>query len=448
MTSFRTSLLACSGLLTLFFCVQAPAAHAETVGKAVETALNHHPSVDAARANRDAYSEEQNESYSGYFPRLSTSLQGGRMYGDNSTSRGLNVTRGAGYSWLGEGSVTVSQMLFDGFETSRRVDASGARIDSADLNIADIREDLALKTVLAYLDVLRTRETAQMIRAHHTKLGDYRSRIQKMVTEGAADKSMESQARDIQIQLEATLADIDGQQRAAIAQYGEMTGQPPAEPLEMPIVRDGYIPAALPAAVTYAVENNAGLRSKKLLGEGLALDARAEQSTLYPDVTGDLSYLKSDKEDILGGEAIDARAVVKLNWNFSTGGAELARIRKAKYRAEESRAQAEDIRRQIEREVTVAWSELDKAHAQRELHKERETVSADLFTNYQSQFEGARINLLQLLQSDNNHFNAELARMNADYRLLAARYNLLAGMGRLQEALNITPAPMAQNDGD
>ena len=157
MTSIRTSLLACSGLLTLCVCVAATGARAETLGKAVEAALNHHPSVVAARANRDAYGEEQDESYAGYFPTLSASLQAGRMYGDNSTSRGLNTTRGVGYSWLGDGTVAVSQMLFDGFETSRRVDASGARIDSAMQNIIDVREELALKTVLAYLDGILSR---------------------------------------------------------------------------------------------------------------------------------------------------------------------------------------------------------------------------------------------------------------------------------------------------
>ena len=446
MSHFRSSLLACSGLLTLLLC--APAG-AEPRDKAVQAALNQHPSIEAARANRDAYGEEQNENYSGYYPKLSASATAGRMFGDNSTSRGLSVTRGAGYSWLGEGTISMSQMLFDGFETSRRVDASGYRIDSALQNLADVREQLALKTVLAYLDVLRTKEAADTIRAHHIKLADYRLRIQTMVTEGAADKSMESQARDIQIQLEATLADLDGQHRAAIAQYQEMTGHPPDAAMEKPSIRDGLIPAQVAAATTYAMDNNPALKAKMLTGQGLEMDAQAEKSALYPDVTGDLSYMKSDKEDILGGEAEDARAVVKLNWNFSTGGAEMARVRKAKYRAVESKAQADEIRRQIEREVAVAWSELDKAQQQLTLQKERETVSAELFTNYQSQFEGARINLLQLLQSDNNHFNAQLARMNADYRLLGARFNLLASMGRLQEALNLGPvAAVAEKDGD
>ncbi|PJB71449.1 MAG: transporter, partial [Alphaproteobacteria bacterium CG_4_9_14_3_um_filter_47_13] len=59
---------------------------------------------------------------------------------------------------------------------------------------------------------------------------------------------------------------------------------------------------------------------------------------------------------------------------------------------------------------------------------------------YQAQFEGARVNLLQLLQSDNAVFNTKLGLMNSEYRLVASRFAVLASMGRLQEALTTLPA--------
>jgi adhesin transport system outer membrane protein len=447
MSHLRAPLLACSGLLTLLLCAPGTAAHAESLTEAVVTALNQHPSVGAAKANFNAYQEEESEKRSGYFPKVSVTAQSGRMYADNSTSRGLSVTRGAGYSWIHEGTVTMSQMLFDGFETSRRVAAADARVESADFDIASVREDLALKTALAYLDVLRTRDAAEAIRAHHAKIADYRVRIGKMVAEGAADKSMDSQARDIQIQLESTLADMEAQQRAAIAQYMEMTGHAPTDPMTEPAFSADLLPEAAADAVKYAYDHSPSLQSRILTGDSLAADAKAEQSQLYPDLNGELSYLKTDKDDLIGGEAVDARAVLKMSWNFSTGGAELARMRKAKYRAIESKSQAEEIRRQIEREINVAYSDMEKARDQFDLQSEREKVSAELFTNYESQFEGARINLLQLLQSDNGHFTAQLAMLNARYRLMAARFSALSSMGRLQEALNIAPVAAARDDG-
>lgn len=445
MSHLRNSLLACSGLLTLL--LSAPLAHAETLQEAVITSLNQHPSIEAARANHDAYVEEENEKHSNYFPKIGVTAQAGRMYADNSTSRGLTVSRGAGYSGIGEGAVTVSQMLFDGFETSRRVSAAEARVGSASYDLASIREELALKTTLAYLDVLRTREAAEAIRAHDKKIADYRNRIGKMVKEGAADKSMESQARDLQLQLQSTLADMESQERAALAQYTEMTGHAPMAPMAKPELGAEWLPASAQDAMVYATEHSPTLKSRQLTGQSLADDAEAEKSQLYPDLNGELSYLKRDERDVVGGEAVDARAVVKMSWNFSTGGAELARMRKAKYRAVESKSQAEEIRRQLQRQVEVAYSDLQKAQEQLAVQSERETVSADLLKNYKSQFEGSRINLLQLLQSDNGHFTAQLARLNAEYRLLAARYAALSSMGRLQEALNIAPVSAARDDG-
>lgn len=436
MSYFRGTLLACTTLFTLYMPA---AAQAETLSAAIESALNQHPAIAAARANREAQAAEESEKFAQYFPRVSATAQAGRIYGDNSTSRGLSVTRGSGYSWLGEGSVTLSQMLFDGFETPRRVAAAGARTEAAAAGIVDMREQLALKTTLAYLDVLRTREAYTALHAHREKMAGYHQRIQAMVAEGAADKSMEAQARDLQIQLDATTADIESQYRLALAQYQEMTGRAPADPMPRPVLRAEQIPATQDEAVTRAVESNPALKASRLTDSSYDHDARAESGLLYPDINADLSYLKSDKEDVIGGELTDARAVVKLNWSLSTGGAELARIRKAKHRAAESRARTEELRRQIERAIAAAWSEMATATTQYNLQKERETVNRELFASYESQFEAARINLLQLLQADNGHFNTTLALLNADYRLLASRYNILASMGLLQEALNVVP---------
>src|ERR1700744_6197172 len=76
---------------------------AEPLDQAVASALSQHPSVGAAEANRAALAEDAREKQSDYYPQLSAEAVGGRIYGDNATSRGLSVTRGAGYSGYGEG---------------------------------------------------------------------------------------------------------------------------------------------------------------------------------------------------------------------------------------------------------------------------------------------------------------------------------------------------------
>ena len=310
MSRFRFLLLAASGAASLTLAFPASA---EPMAQAVASALNHHPSVEAALANRNALAEESREKWSDYWPQLSVGATGGRMYADNSTSRGLTVDRGAGYSWLWEGNVTARQLIFDGFETFNRIDAAGARQRSASFNVFDVRERLALRTVVAYLDILRGRDSVARLKEHGKKIDTYIGRIEKMVDEGAADATMAEQARDIRAQLDNTLASSEGQLRAANAAYLELTGHPPDEAMDMPAPPAGAIPADIQEAVDHARKEHPALRAAMMTEAAFQHDAEAEKAALYPDFTGELSYLERDQDDVIGGEVKDGRAVVRLN---------------------------------------------------------------------------------------------------------------------------------------
>lgn len=440
MSDTCSSFLARASFLAISLTVLAVPAGAETLAQAVGAALNSHPSVEAALANRNAHIQQKKEHWADHFPSLSVRATGGRLFGDNATSRGLQVTRGSTYSYLWEGSVTLTQPLFDGFETFNRVDAAGARAESADYHIVDVREDLALSTALSYLDVLRAREARARITAHAAKLADYFGRVQKMVDEGAADESMLVQARDIRAQLDNTLAGIEGQLKTARAKFAELTGYLPDEEMEKPAPRLDMIPEEPEDAVKSAVQSHPALRAAALTETAFASEAEADKQFYFPDVNGELSYLKRDQREEIGGEAIDARAIVRLNWDLSLAGGQVARARQTRYRHHESRAQRLETERQIARDVRIAYSDFDTAAEQLAVLQERKKINEDLFRNYEAQFEAARINLLQLLQSDNARFNADLSLLNAEYRLLASQYAILAGMGRLQVALNLVAA--------
>lgn len=417
---------------------------AESLNDAVASALQGNPGIDAAQAGRDALGQDVNEKRSDYFPQLALEAVGGRIYGDNATSRGLSVTRGAGYSGYGEGSVTLTQPIFNGFQTNDRVHAAVARRDSADYGVTNTREDLALRTALAYLDVVRGQESINRIKAYGRTLDSYVDRIQKMVKEGGADASLAQQATDIRRQLDNTLASSEGQLQSAVAIYTELVGHAPDGRLEKPVPPMDIIPAGPADAVSYAHDHHPSLKAAELNVKAADMDRKAEQASYFPTLSGQLSYLKSDERDLLGGEVTDARAVLKMNWNYAVGGAERARVRKTIYQREQSRAQHQDLDRQIARRIEVAYSENKTAEEQGKIQRERVKINEGLFTTQKQQFEGGKVNLLQLEQTDNSLFNARIALMNDEYKALAAKYTILATMGRLQDAMTASPAPMPQ----
>lgn len=422
------------------------AAHAESMTEAVAQALQQHPSVIAAIANRDALSEERREYVSDYFPELNLSLGTGRLYADNSTSRGLSVTRGVGYSWINEGNISLRQTIFDGFETNNRVDAATARQSSAHLQIMDVRETLAMRAIASYLEVMRNQETLGKLKAHNAKLDDYIKRIELMVDEGVVDESMAAQARDVRAQLKSTEATVEGLLASAMSDYNEVIGHEPETVLEKPAGMMDIIEPDVEKAVALALQNHPALKAAHFSESAYEHDADAEKASIYPDLTGEVSYMKRDQADVIGGEAIDARAMLRVNWVLQTGGEQFARMKKTQHRQDEAEARFQERARQVEKAVRSSYADLKSSERQVTVLQDRVRLSRDLKRTQETQFEGARISLLQLMQTENALFNSEMSLLNGEYRHLASQYAVLAGIGKLQESLQLSAAAASRHE--
>lgn len=432
MTPDRFSYWLLAGSCFLF--LSSPA-QAESLKQAIESALATHPSAESAKAAIEIARQTLTENRSDYFPELNVNLGGGRLYGENSTSRGLVTSRGAAYSWLWEGSTSLTQNIFNGMETKNRVAAASARETAAVLNVADTMETLALRTTQAYLSVARAQDNLKALRSYQDKIADFEKRVQEMVTQGAADESESAQARNISLMLKDSEAELEGQLNAALASYQEMTGSMPAQTLEKPKAPGELITSGAESVLAMAREHHPSLKSIAREIEAAQFDAKAEEGTLLPDLDGEISYLKRDQKEEIGGESEDRRAMLRANWDFSLGGGDMARVRKARATSVQNAALLLEKQREIERDIRLAYAELGTARKQYDVATEREQVTTQLRDAYLTQFEGARVRLLQVMQSENQVFSTQLDKINADYRVAAAEFAVLASAGKLQESV-------------
>ena len=419
-------------------------ARAETINQAVAEALARHPALAQAQAVTSAAHEDVTAERSAYFPTLSANVAAGRVYGDNATSRGLSVTRGAGYSWMGEASVGVNQMIFDGFRTPHLVGSAKAKEAAAQASLADARETVALQTALAYLNVMRTRESLASLQNYLGTLDSYRGRIANMVSEGAADDAELQQAEQLRLEVLDLIATFKGQVAAADAAYARFTGHLPDGKLSRPV--DLTLPEDAGSA-TQAVwlSHPQVLQSNQtIIAKGFAADA--EKAAYYPVISGEVSAYKKDVDDLIGGEVEDNRALLRATWEMSTGGAERARARKAKYEYAESKARKDEVLRNLEAGIRTAYAEFNSTAEQKNILSQRLATNEQLLKTHHVQFEGAKVRVLQLLQTENQLLNSRLDLLNADYRNLAAQYSVLGSMGRVTTA-SIAPAAAVADDG-
>ncbi len=409
--------------------------HAESLREVVQQVMQDNPAIKGAVAAKNAADQEKEIEEAGYYPEISTSVTAGRVYQDNATSRGVVTTRGAAYSGFGEANIALRQKIFDGSETLNRVNAAQSRVSSSQFTLLDTQEQIILSLVRGYIDVTRVSSALNQLQKQTNKIQDYMERIEALVKEGGADQTELEQARDVSMILETSIIEYEGQLAIAKAQYREISGTSVPAQVKVPASLRAHINQDIGAVISLAKENHPAIRSAAHNMFASKHDMQAQIAQQYPDVGAELSYLVSDKRDEIGGEIEDARAVLRMSWEFSLGGRGKASIEQKASQHEEARARKEEQERQIEREIHEAYTNYNTLKKQHDLAKQRVKLNENLVESYKTQFEGSRISLLSLMRAESQLFNAYLTEGDNRFNTLAAEYGVLATTGKLKDAI-------------
>jgi len=417
----------------IMLLIGAAPARAETLLDSVVSALDNNPAIAGIQDQVDAADHGKKAEIAAYYPEVSASATAGRIFQDNSTSRGLVTERGAAYSGYGDGSVAMRQMLFDGLETKNRVKAADARLKSKNYDLLETKEEIIFSVVSDYIEILRIRSALILLSEQFKTIEDYKSRIVTMVKEGVADEAELQQALDVSMVVDSVVADYEGRLASVRASYYEATGRESKGGFLVPPSVKALIDNDIVKAVAVAKERHPMLMSVRMASNAARHDMKVEQGKMYPDVSGELSYNKVDKKDVIGGQSRDARAVIKMNWAFSTGGREFEEFRKKQSEHDAASRKILEVERQVERRVYESYAIYRTMQRKKQLSADRVELNEKLVDAYRSQFEGSRISLLSLMRAESQLFSAKLEYSDNRYNLLAAEYGVLASTSRLKD---------------
>ncbi len=421
-------------VLSLTTVLSAPyAVTAATLSDTVSQAIVQHPKMEAGKAMRDNARKDVWEKNSAFFPMVGVQAKAGRINADDDTTRAN--TGGDAYSWLGEGTVTVTQPLFAGFGNVNRAEAAKERLKAAQNDLGGEAEDIALKAARAHLNLMRTRELLDLASIYLGEIQKRKDSIDLMVREGAADEAELLQASEILMAAKTTRLGYEEAFRQADADYIEAVGTPPVETLEFGTASwDNMVPNTVDEAIS-AANANPRLSSADNMVAALGREMEAERGNLLPRMDAELAYTEKDQDDDLGGELMNAQAMVKMSWNFSTGGAQFARIGKGVEQQKEAKARKRELSRMIEHDVRQKFTSMKIVDEQFGLYVDRQQANESIVQNYLSQFEGGKQTNLQLISANARLFESRAARTDAYYRRLLSRFELLNTMGKLRDAL-------------
>jgi adhesin transport system outer membrane protein len=409
-------------------------AGAATLREAVEQAVLTNPDVLAAANHRFAADAGVKQARGGYFPRIDLNAGTGRERLDTPDSR-LRRLSDTTFPQR-DASVTLSQMLFDGFAVRSEVARQTARVDSAAYGVAATAEDLALRTVATYLEVLRRQETT----AAAVDNLDAHQRIYyqiRMLSESGVGRRADLDQAESRLALaKANLRQEQSSLRDAEVSYVRLVGAPP-QALQIPASPEKALPVSEALALDAALADHPAVKSAEAeVALASAVNSGAK-AALSPRV--DLELAKSHANDIVRGSTNDLSIMLRLRYNFSRGGADLARISETGFQIQEANEVLNRTRRQIQEDVAQAYNANVTARERLGLLRQYVDASAATRESYAKQFSIGQRTLLDLLNAENEYFNARLAYTTGQYAQLASAFRIFAGMGQLLSQLRINP---------
>lgn len=437
-----------SALLLAMTCASA---QAMSLQEAVQNAVDTHPEAKAAVNGRLSADEDVKYARGGYYPSVDLVAGYGRQRSDNLNTRGLNPdgTRNHNKETLNytQSELRLRQMLFDGFNTSNEVARTQAVANSRAYYVQATSQTVALRAIEVYLDVLKRRELVTLAKNNlqaHLRVNDQIGLRSERGVGSTADLDQSTARRALaQNNLDTATVDLED----ANANFFSVVGREPDQ-LEAPTSIQDLMPANLTDARQDMLQNNPYLKSAQADVNAAEQQYEVAKSPFYPRLDAELSTGANNNIGGEPGHANDITAGVTMTYNLFRGSSDKARLQSDAHKIN----QAMDIRnnalRQLNEDLKLAWNAWKNAEIQTPTAKQYAETTTRVRAAYQDQFGLGQRTLLDVLDSENELYNANRRYVEVRYTEIFSRYRVLANMGELltKQRISLPPEAFAQTD--
>lgn len=418
------------------------AAYGQSLKDAVEQTLRTNPDILIDATHRLSTDEAVKQARGGYFPKIDLAVGGGTEWSKNSNTRSAPTTpSGARTLHRSEASATLTQMLFDGFGVVSEIERNQARVESAAHKVGGTSEQVALRAVEAYLDVLRNMElvafTKENVVAHERTFDQIKIRSDSGV-------GRKADLEQIQARLglaKANLTAAESNLREAEINFQRVVGAKPVTLTRPGGPERNVLPKSIDEAVKMAFDNNRILKSAQADVDAANAQHRAAKSFMWPRLDLELGAGRNRNLDGVEGPNDEQYAMLRMRYNLFKGGSDNARVNETAHLTNESREVMRRTQRQLEQSTRLSWNALVSAEERLPSLKQHSDASSATREAYSKQFSIGQRTLLDLLDSENEYFTARSNYLNGQYVELFARYRVLADLGQLVNTLGATPPP-------
>ncbi|WP_455273416.1 TolC family outer membrane protein [Rhizobium herbae] len=408
------------------------AVFAETISGAMAKAYENNPDLNAVRAGLRATDEGVPIAKSGYRPQVSTNVQGTLTSLEMERRFGLKDTVEDFHT--GAASITITQQIFDGFQTLNNVRAAEANVFSSRETLKANEISILLAAAQSYANIARDQRIVSIRKQNLAFLKEQLSAAKSRLDVGEGTRTDVSQAEAELAGAQAILVNAVAQLKQSEAVYVQIVGDAP-KGIKQPEPASKALPKSLDQAVAAGLRDHPSIAAAQYNVDAAGYRVKSAEGTMLPGVvvqgavtrsTGDASERTAN-----GLDSTRATITARLEVPLYQGGAEYGQIRQAKERLGQQRILVDSARAEIQQTIVTAHAQLDAARATTVANKSQVSAANQALAGVIEERKVGQRTTLDVLDAQQSVLVAEESLVTSQRNAVVASYSLLAAMGRL-----------------
>ncbi|MEP0339413.1 MAG: TolC family protein [Alphaproteobacteria bacterium] len=424
------SLLKAGFTFAVIFGVSAWSAdtRAQSLPDALLDLIENHDRINAAKNSLNAATSRIRETRGAWFPELEIDINNGFQKranpGTQDTTKKFNET-----------SLSVTQLLWDFGKTDTDIDISRKNRESAAINLNQVRQDLVLEGIVAYIQVYSANRRLTLSRQSEDNIKKQTELEDARVAGGAGFSTDVLQAKTELAEAQSRRVVAEGTLRNALSRYHALYRDMPkgVNEFRLPPVPEVLMPRTLEEAIEIGLKENFQLRNARLASD-IAKDSvtRTRQDLFFPELNAVVETSHERNLDGTIGQRNAQAAKVELNFPFNLGFTALDSVSASSSDYKASIDRAADTQRTIEETIRLAWADLETARQNHEVRTAQVEIAAKFLELAREEREAGRRSLLDVLSGETRLINAQSDSVLTEVSIVQAAFRLLNAMGRLE----------------
>jgi outer membrane protein len=401
------------------------AVSAETIYGAMEKAYQNNPDLNAVRAGLRATDEGVPIAKAGYRPRISATATG------TLTRQESELTATEDFHTASAG-ITITQQIFDGFQTLNNVRAAEATVFSSRETLKANEISILLAAAQSYANIARDQRIVTIRKKNLAFLKEQLNAANARLDVGEGTRTDVSQAQAELASAQALLVTAVAQVKQSEAVYVQIVGFTP-KGIKQPSPASKALPKSLDQAVATGLREHPTISAAQYNVDAAGYGVKSAEGTMLPGVVvqGALTRNTGNSPGSGGLDGNTASITARLEIPLYQGGAEYGQIRQAKERLGQQRILVDSARAEVQQTIVTAHAQLEAALANISANKSQVNAANMALAGVIEERKVGQRTTLDVLDAQQSVLVAEENLVTSQRNAVVASYSLLASMGRL-----------------